>query len=50
VARPVTLRDLILALVLVAIVVVAFGPRHGRPAHAILADTTRGRPAFSTRT
>ena len=26
---------------LVALVVVAFGPRHGRPAHAILADTTR---------
>jgi hypothetical protein len=41
VARPVTPRDLLLALVLVAVVLVAFARGHGRPAHAILADPTR---------
>lgn len=40
-ARPVTPRDLLLAAVLVAIVLVAFARPHGHPAHAILADPTR---------
>jgi hypothetical protein len=41
VARPVTPRDLLLALVLVATVVVVFAHVHGRTAHSILADPTR---------
>ena len=40
-ARPVTPRDLLLALVLVALVVVVFAHRPGHPTHAILADPVR---------
>jgi hypothetical protein len=41
VAGPVTPRDLLLAGVLVAIVLVAFAHGHGHPTRAILADPTR---------
>jgi hypothetical protein len=41
VARPVTPRDLVLALVAVAIVLVAFGHRGGHKANAVLADPVR---------
>jgi hypothetical protein len=41
VARPLTLADLLLALVLVSMVVVLFAHGHGHRAHSILADPVR---------